>query len=1523
MSRRRVVVLSSALAIFVVAALAVGAVVGMTRTDWGRERIRAVLEREIARRVEGYVHLGALGGSFFDGLTIDSLEIRDPADSLFVATGRISLSYDPRDITDRRLLFRHVRVEHPVVHIRKDSTDTWNYRYIFPRRAESVPRVLRTDRAFGDFVVVDSATLDDLTFVLIKPWTPADSLRGARRDSAVAWNLARDDAEIRRAGSGYSRTWRWTEGEMTLSHARLAVPDSAGQRFEVASLDVVESEPPFTFSNVRGTVHLLGDTIRLDVPHFDLPGSTGRGSGRIWWGSDLPTRYDLDIRGDSVSMADVSWIHPALPVTGGGAMDLHIGNDRRDLHVVEYALSNLDVRTTQSRLRGAMTFGVGGPVLVVTGVDLLATPANFDLLRTFNGGPFPYDYQGTLTGIVRGRGGPVNRFVIDTLDLRYDDAHVVGATSRATANGVLDILSPSRTVFHGFNLRLVSLDLRTPQALNPLFPRLAGTVTGTATLDSIWLDSRFRNGDLRFHDGDGPATRVTGNGRVTLGEDSLVYDLALTAQPLSFTTLARSYPALVLRGEFTGPLRIQGSVEDLLISGDVRGPGGTLAVDGRFDVFAPEYAGRFSGSFAALDLRQVLDSADMPVTQLNGRVTGDLRGDSLATTVGSLAIEVDRSLVNGVRVYPSEARGAFADRRLRVDTVRVESAAGLFAGRGALGLDASRIDTLLWTATLDSLGGLRPWIEGGDPDVIVSIGAPTRLDSLAGIARLDGRLSGSVGALSASGLLDAEAVWVGDLRARAVHGEFAILDMPDATSGSVRLEADTLRAGPIALASAGLDFELRDRHGGPFRLSSVSESGPTVSLAGDVSVRRDTTELRLDSLNLTTVANAWHLDRPALLSMHGDDILLDTLTVRGDSGGRVAFAANLPVSRPISVYARADSVPVADIGAVLQARVPYDGRLRLALDIWGTRDAPLATAHGALERAAFGDVRVDRVTLAARYGARRLDADATVFRHDERAVDLAASLPLDLALHRVNARRLPDTLSGRIRADSADFGVLEAFIPSVHDATGTLVANLDLAGTWDAPLLTGNLGVVDGALGIAALGAVRLRDAQADLDFHGDSVTIRRAVVHTREGGRAGSLSLAGGASVADRDNPRYDLQLSARDFHAIDRDRVAHLDVSADLQLEGTRRQATLTGGATVDRGTVYIPELAAKQLIRLDDPDLYDIVDTTVFTNRSLLPEAPPAFLSQLEIDNVQVRMGPDVWLRSEETNINLGGAVDVTVAPSNDRERPFAQLALNGSLLTNRGTWRLNLGIVQRTFEVEGGTIRFFGDADFNPVLDISALHTVRPFSSSQLAVQDVRIRARIGGTLAQPQLELSSADSLLQISESDLVSYLVTGAPNFDIAATGGVTQGTVSVLLRSGGSLFGDYLRSLTGLDLFDVQFGRQGGPGEQRQNATFADVLSNARFGVGKQVNDRTFISADAGVCQVRSLLGSSTSGQTDFWEGIGVKVETRLDANVSLSLGYEPPASALLCGPGGVASRGFVLTPRQFGLDLFRTWRF
>ena len=87
---------------------------------------------------------------------------------------------------------------------------------------------------------------------------------------------------------------------------------------------------------------------------------------------------------------------------------------------------------------------------------------------------------------------------------------------------------------------------------------------------------------------------------------------------------------------------------------------------------------------------------------------------------------------------------------------------------------------------------------------------------------------------------------------------------------------------------------------------------------------------------------------------------------------------------------------------------------------------------------------------------------------------------------------------------------------------------------------------------------------------------------------------------MANRDNPRFDLMLGARDFHIIERPRVAHLDVSAqNLRLLGSYNRSSLTGLVTVDRGTIYIPELIDKQVISLDSPDVYSIIDTSLTTN------------------------------------------------------------------------------------------------------------------------------------------------------------------------------------------------------------------------------------------------------------------------------------------------------------------------------------
>ena len=69
---------------------------------------------------------------------------------------------------------------------------------------------------------------------------------------------------------------------------------------------------------------------------------------------------------------------------------------------------------------------------------------------------------------------------------------------------------------------------------------------------------------------------------------------------------------------------------------------------------------------------------------------------------------------------------------------------------------------------------------------------------------------------------------------------------------------------------------------------------------------------------------------------------------------------------------------------------------------------------------------------------------------------------------------------------------------------------------------------------------------------------------------------------------------------------------------------------------------------------------------------------------------------------------------------------RLALAGTLNAERGTYTVVLGPVRREFNVETGTVTFFGTPDLNPALDIAALYTVK-----QRDQDDVRVRARLTG------------------------------------------------------------------------------------------------------------------------------------------------------------------------------------------------
>ena len=1510
MGRRRLVALVSALLMLVIGGAVIGSFAMATQSDRGRDFIRRVVQAQLARSVKGTFHLGTLSGSFITDLTVDSIEIRDEGDSLFAAAGPIRVTFDPRDLMDGRLIIRSVEIARPRVAMRREMNGAWNTERIWPK--PEIPRRLPGRASFASVLVLEQVKVTEGEYSATQPWAPADSLRGAARDSAITAVLNDGYSETRRAGPRrFTRTLRWRGINADIPRLRLAYPDSVGRFFDIARLDAAEANPPFKFRDVRGTVRWVGDSIWFDLPHFALTNSSGRANGKVWIQPGVMTHYRVHVEGDSVALADVAWIAPSLPTEGNGRMTLDISNARGVPNGLQYAITGMDVRSHKSRVRGKMTWVIGGPVAILKDVDLEALPIDFRLIERFNQGPFPYPFAGQITARMRGRGGPLNRFMIDDLRIFYRDGNIPGAVAQGRARGELDILVPANATFHRFTVELDSFDLRTPQAINPDFPALAGKMAGVVVLDSSWLDVRLSEADLTHRDGDLPESRFTGSGRLTSGEIEMAYDVAFEAQPISMTTLAKSFPGIPLRGEFSGPLKISGTLRDLLVVTDLSSEAGRIEADVRIDAEAPRYRLTGETRLTQFDPQVALNDLSMPSGELTARFVADIRGDSLADLEGSASVVVDRSTLSGVRIFAGDSRLRFADGKAYVDTLHLETTALELDASGALGLHAGRRDSVTVRARADSLGGVRRWV------------ASDVTDTLAGALRLDGIATGWVRDFAFDATLDGAGLLSGASGARLLTGDVELTGLPSTPTGTLTIAADTMRVGGFAINRAFMRVTLDGTERSTLDFDLAAANGTRAEARARVARSADTLQVLLDSLMLRTGQERWSLGWPATFTSGPQGFFVDSFQIGGRDSSLFRIAGRVPRDGALDLAFRARGLPVADLAELLQVDGTQEGRIDLDGRLQGTRAVPTLDARASLRNGLISGVRLDTLDFTATAVADALRFTAALGPPARPIMRAEGTLPLALRLDGAGPGMLEDSpVSATVRADTVSLRLFESLTTRNSGDPGNFGLTLDLGGTWRDPRIDGGLVVRNGDLAIAPLGDVRWRNITADIGLIGDSLAIRRLSATSSVEGRDGRASISGWMTIDDLENPRFDLTARATAFHAYKVRNVADIDLSDSLRIDGTLNAATLRGGLTVDRAIISIPEIATKSVISLAEFDRFGVIDTTRLLDRRFAPPALPVVVRNLTVRNVPIRMGRDVWLRSAEANINLGGQVSITRAQdSRGRADREAQIALTGALQTVRGSYRLDLGPVQRTFEVERGEIRWFGDADFvfNPSLDIGALHTVRQYSK-QGSQPDVRVRVNIGGTLLEPTAVLSTPDSS-RVKSADLISYLVTGGPSFEIGGRStNYTSTAARVLISSLGSVLGGKAGGLCDDARLSTSGIEEGGQGIRGSTAA---VLEGTRFNCGKQVGDRAFVRLDAGLCQVGQLVQGGGSGTASaLANSIGVKIDYLLQRGLTLSAGMEPPTSAVLCSQS-INARGFVPTPQQFGFDLFRAWRF
>ncbi len=452
-----------------------------------------------------------------------------------------------------------------------------------------------------------------------------------------------------------------------------------------------------------------------------------------------------------------------------------------------------------------------------------------------------------------------------------------------------------------------------------------------------------------------------------------------------------------------------------------------------------------------------------------------------------------------------------------------------------------------------------------------------------------------------------------------------------------------------------------------------------------------------------------------------------------------------------------------------------------------------------------------------------------------------------------------------------------------------LTADVEVGGTWEHPLLGGSVEILGASANVPGLG-VTYTAVNARAHLAGDSITIDTLVARSGEG----TLRISGGLRLDRLTRPVLDLTLRAQRFRAIDSRRFVTLDASGTVRLTGPIWQAHLSGRVTADAGNLHFADLLTKRIVDLENPGDSGLIDLDLVRTEKLGANFQSRFLDSLTIDNLQVQMGENFWLRSSEANIQLDG--NLTVNKIRDRYR------YDGTLNAVRGNYALRLGgFVTVDFSVERGTVRYFGTPDLNADLDIEAKHVVTDIQSNE----DIPVIARITGTLLQPKLELTSTPTPQRpsLSQTELVSYLMFRRPTFSLQGQGG--QGSQYAAVQAGltylsSALSSELQRTLISdlgvpIDFIDIRTGGAGTVGLSSQSGS-AQV---AQVAAGWQIGRRWFVTLVADLC---------TNAQRFY-----PSAEFRISRGLRLKASVEPTYSC----QAAVINPALSTNKYQVGLDV------
>lgn len=184
--------------------------------------------------------------------------------------------------------------------------------------------------------------------------------------------------------------------------------------------------------------------------------------------------------------------------------------------------------------------------------------------------------------------------------------------------------------------------------------------------------------------------------------------------------------------------------------------------------------------------------------------------------------------------------------------------------------------------------------------------------------------------------------------------------------------------------------------------------------------------------------------------------------------GVLAARGSMNSAGDLDIEAAARDMDISWIPGILGKKdLSLGGNLTAAVVLSGSKNAPVADISVGLDHPRYGDITFDGMSLMANAANNVVTVQNGLVSRGQYRASVKGTLPGNLFTGSTTDKAVPMNLD--INLDEADMNMLAIFFKPVTAASGPIHGHVNVAGSYDDPLLLGGITVKDGTLSLMTM----------------------------------------------------------------------------------------------------------------------------------------------------------------------------------------------------------------------------------------------------------------------------------------------------------------------------------------------------------------------------------------------------------------------------------------------------------------------